>query len=308
MEHGYERDVAPRRKEIRVLAITCVRGNTAVENVAVNVLRILDRADCKAIPVYSGASEPLVAAFDNVDDEPDFHGKDGFNDVEFDAKPNVARIQSEGAVDGIRKIISMNNPREVTLVTLGPLTNVALAFKLDPNIPSMLKEIYMMAGNTEGLGNSSISAEFNFDADPEAAHIVLDKTVCPTYVAPIELCQMHSVLGLDWRQNVLGKIESPMAEFLNSLEQPWFDRPGYGSVWKAWDQLAMMAALEKESIVKSRSCKASVELQGRLTRGQMVIEKRAFAAANAKRNVIVIDKLNEEIFKETLIRTFMFAG
>ena len=61
----------------------------------------------------------------------------------------------------------------------------------------------------------------------------------------------------DWRQNVLGKIVSSMADFLNQLEKPWFERPGYGSTWKAWDQLAMMAALEKESIVKSRSCKVA---------------------------------------------------
>ena len=59
----------------------------------------------------------------------------------------------------------------------------------------------------------------------------------------------------DWRQNVLGKIDSSMADFLNRLEKPWFERHGYGTTWKAWDQLAMMAALEKESIVKSRSCK-----------------------------------------------------
>jgi len=196
----------------------------------------------------------------------------------------------------------------VSLVTLGPLTNIALAFKMEPNLPSLLKEIFMMGGNTEALGNSSISAEFNFDADPESAFVVLDKTACPTYVAPIELCQLHSTLDLDWRQNVLGKIDSSMADFLNRLEKPWFERHGYGTTWKAWDQLAMMAALEKESIVKSRSCKASVELQGKLTRGQMVIERRAFAAANLRRNVIVIDKLNEEILKETLIRTFMFDG
>jgi len=84
----------------------------------------------------------------------------------------------------------------VSLVTLGPLTNIALAFKMEPNLPSLLKEIFMMGGNTEALGNSSISAEFNFDADPESAFVVLDKTACPTYVAPIELCQLHSTLDL----------------------------------------------------------------------------------------------------------------
>ena len=100
---------------------------------------------------------------------------------------------SVGAGEGqVKRLIS----GEVSLITLGPLTNIALAFKMDPNLPSMLKEIFMMGGNSEGLGNSSISSEFNFDADPEAAYIVLDKTACPTYIAPLELCQLHSTLDM----------------------------------------------------------------------------------------------------------------
>ena len=63
------------------------------------------------IPVYSGASEPLVVPY-HEDDEPEFHGRDGFNDVAFDGKPDVSRIQIDGAVDGIRKIIAVNNPSE----------------------------------------------------------------------------------------------------------------------------------------------------------------------------------------------------
>lgn len=63
------------------------------------------------IPVYSGASEPLVVPY-NGDDEPEFHGRDGFNDVAFDTKPDVSRIQSEGAVDGIRKVIALHSPSE----------------------------------------------------------------------------------------------------------------------------------------------------------------------------------------------------
>ena len=63
------------------------------------------------IPVYSGASEPLVVPY-HEDDEPDFHGRDGFNDVAFGTTPDVSRIQSEGAVDGIRKVIAVNNPSE----------------------------------------------------------------------------------------------------------------------------------------------------------------------------------------------------
>ncbi len=162
--------------------------------------------------MFSGASETLVIPYTaEDDDEPDFHGKDGFNDVDFGPKPDVGRIKSEGAVDAIRRIINENPSKlysclicktslaralsdEITLVTMGPLTNVALAFKLDPGVPSLLKDLYIMGGNVEAMGNSSIASEFNFDADPEAAYIVLNKTACPTYLAPYELCVKYSLI------------------------------------------------------------------------------------------------------------------
>lgn len=76
-------------------------------------------------------------------------------------------------------------------MALGPLTNVALAFKLCPDITSQIKEIFIMGGNCEGVGNVSMSAEFNFYVDPEAAFVVLNMNKCPTYIATWELCYKY---------------------------------------------------------------------------------------------------------------------
>ena len=111
---------------------------------------------------------------------------------------------------------------QVTLVAMGPLTNVALAFSTDEELPSKIKEIFIMGGNVEGVGNCpeegfSACAEFNFGADPEAAYVVLDRAACPTHIAPIELCTArYSNVPMEWRKvgfysqdQIAARINSP---------------------------------------------------------------------------------------------------
>ena len=142
--------------------------------------------------MYRGAPEPLVGRPDCL---VPYHGKDGFNDLEFEATPDLCRVKDGFASDVIRKLVR-ENPGEVTLVTLGPLTNLALTFKTDPTIPALFRSIFIMGGNFEGMGNSTIGAEFNFVADAEAANIVLKNTRCPTYVATWELCVKYCNLTM----------------------------------------------------------------------------------------------------------------
>ena len=85
---------------------------------------------------------------------------------------------------------------EVTIVAIGPLTNIAIAMKSHPNLASKIKELFIMGGNMEGIGNATITAEFNFYADPEAASVVLDNTRCPTHVVTCELCNNYVNLSM----------------------------------------------------------------------------------------------------------------
>lgn len=77
---------------------------------------------------------------------------------------------------------------EVTIIALAPLTNLALALKTDPSVAANIKDIFIMGGNVEGVGNVSTTAEFNFFADPEAAYTVLDCVECPTFIISWEMC------------------------------------------------------------------------------------------------------------------------
>lgn len=127
--------------------------------------------------------------------DPPFHGYNGLNDVEFDTEPETGLLRKEHACEALKKLITAHQD-QVTLVALGPLTNLAMAFKLDENLSRQLKELVIMGGNTESIGNVEKCAEFNFHWDPEAAFVVLDLVQCPTFVVGWEACFKYSPIEL----------------------------------------------------------------------------------------------------------------
>lgn len=132
---------------VHVLGVTCVFGNAAVENVCQNVLRVLSVCEREGIPVFRGSKGPLVGASNPVSDH---FGTDGLGDVIEDRDPQwEAKLQSEHAVNAMIRLVS-ENQKQVSLVALGPLTNLALAVRLDPCFPQKLKDLYIMGGNMEG--------------------------------------------------------------------------------------------------------------------------------------------------------------
>jgi len=292
---------AHKRKAVEVIAITAVGGNTTEPDAERNILRTLDAAGCSDIPVYRGAKEALVIPYPH---EEHYHGLDGFNDVKFDTTPDVGRVSDEPAWEAISRL-TKEHPNEITLVAIGPLTNVAIAMKADPGLAERLGEIFIMGGNTEGIGNVTECAEFNFHADPEAAFTVLRLTRCPTTIAPWELSYKYNHVDFGWRNEVLGKLTTPAAKLINALEEVWFRNWPWGNNWILCDQLAMVAALNMKSVVKSSQHVATVELRGELTRGMMVLDQRVSTVnGSARRNITVIEKLDTEILMDYLMRAF----
>jgi purine nucleosidase len=152
--------------ELAVLGITTVSGNVPLENVLDNVLRLLSFLDRTEIPVFRGASRPLV---EKPRHAPDIHGRNGLGNVELPA-PRM-REQAVRAPQAILNL-ARENPG-LTLLTLGPLTNVAIALNLYPELVGLIGEIVAMGGGVE-KGNVTPFAEFNFYADPESVQFVLD--------------------------------------------------------------------------------------------------------------------------------------
>ncbi|XP_038575348.1 probable uridine nucleosidase 2 isoform X2 [Micropterus salmoides] len=181
--------VALAAPNVEILGITCCHGNTPLENVLKNTLRVLKVCNRLDIPVYRGCSKPLLAHEQNAGD---YHGKDGLGEVPDPDAPGLELLQKKKAVEAMIKIVK-ENPGEVTLVAMAPLTNLAVAVQLDPSLPKKLKALYIMGGNTESRGNTTACGEFNFVADPEAAYIVLDCYTCPTYIATWEFSCKNSL-------------------------------------------------------------------------------------------------------------------
>jgi len=152
-------------EELDILALTTVHGNVGLDLTTRNagVTLALAGAD---VPIYAGADRPLLRPLATA---PEVHGKSGLPAVEL---PEPSRgAEAEHAVLFIVRTVRAR-PGEVTLVATGPLTNVALAFRLAPDLPGLLREVVWMGGST-GEGNRTPAAEFNALADPHAAQIVL---------------------------------------------------------------------------------------------------------------------------------------
>ena len=152
---------------VKVEAITTVIGNVMLDKTTANALRVRDLAGRADIPVYAGCPRPIMAP---IERKQSVHGGDGLGDIGLPAP--VTTIESEHAVDAIIRI-GRENPGQITLCPVGPMTNIALALIKAPDIIPLIPEIVFMGGAAFRPGNSSPAAEFNFMIDPHAAQIML---------------------------------------------------------------------------------------------------------------------------------------
>ena len=164
--------LALKSPEIQILGITTVAGNAPVEMTSANARRVLEYLDASNIPVAIGAIKPLNHP---LVDASNYHGPDGLGQC--DLPPPRLPLHPAKAWDLMAQLV-LDSPGEITLVATGPLTNVALSFKLHPELPKFLARLVLMGGAYDltpyGKGNQTPYAEFNIWQDPEAAHIVLN--------------------------------------------------------------------------------------------------------------------------------------
>jgi inosine-uridine nucleoside N-ribohydrolase len=153
--------------ELDVIGLTTVFGNVGAHLATVNALRLLEIAGRKDIPVAKGADHPLAGPFGGA--VPFVHGDDGQGNVNL-PPPTREPVEQSAAAFIIEQI--MNAPGTITLVPVGPLTNIALALRLEPRIAQNVKEVILMGGNAFCPGNATPAAEANIHNDPEAADVV----------------------------------------------------------------------------------------------------------------------------------------
>jgi purine nucleosidase len=276
----------------RVEAITVVAGNVGLDRTVANACTILDVLDRPSgqPPVFAGCGRSLlgerVAATS--------HGSDGLGNSHH--PPSSRPVESEHAALALVRVAD-ESPGELTLVAIGPLTNVALALNLDPELPRKYERLVVMGGAVRATGNMSRpSTEFNVMSDPEAAAIVLANWPGVSLV-PWETT-MRYLVSLE-RVSELMAGDGPRARFFRRIteRQPRlvFEQFGLSGIFAA-DPLAMAVAVEPAIVTRSERHRVTVELGGRYTRGQTTVDWFDFSGEAP--NVEVILELAEDRFWE----------
>lgn len=251
--------------EVQLEAITTVSGNVPVEDTTRNALNLLEMAGQPGIPVARGSARPLMREAVYADY---VHGQNGLGGVQLPA-PGIKPVPQH-AVDLIIEKI-MDAPGEMTLVAIGPLTNLALALRTEPRIAQNVREVVIMGGAVRVPGNTTPAAEFNIYVDPQAAQIVLHGgwpiRLVSLDVTNITLLQREQV-------DLLARSNSPVPSFIKRLLDFSFDVFGPASYegstgFQMHDPLALAAAFQPD-LITWESCYVDVELSGTLTLGETV--------------------------------------
>ena len=270
--------MALRSPQVRVLAITTVAGNVAVQQATRNALYTAELCGAD-VPVFMGAEKPLNRAHQSADW---FHGRDGLGDHGY--PPARKSPEKLSALDAIVSTIE-SNPGLV-LVTLGPLTNMALALQLNPGIASKVGRCVIMGGAPCCEGNVTPAAEYNIWCDPEAARIVL-RSGLPVELVGWHLCRGEAALNPDDIKHVLnfGTAQARFAIECNSrAQEAYFEQTGEHGI-SLPDPVAMAIALDPTIVTQQSDHYVDVETASELTRGMTVVDRLNVAANDRNRAV-----------------------
>ncbi|MDE2757030.1 MAG: nucleoside hydrolase [Acidobacteriota bacterium] len=257
--------LATQSPELQIEAITVVSGNVLVDQGVDNALKLVELAGRTDIPVARGEKYPLRKKLITA---PLVHGKNGLGETELPTPTKTA--ESRHAVDLIIDLVRAN-PGQITLLPMGPLTNIARVLLKRPDLAEQIPEIILMGGSIEG-GNATPAAEANIYNDPEAAKIVFESGIPITMVG---LGATHQTLLQRSHTATLAESQLPIARYVAQLAHFYLDfSESVGFEGGALhDPLAVGLAVDSSLANESRPMHIAVETQGRLTYGETVANR-----------------------------------
>lgn len=285
---------ALRSSALDVRAITTVAGNVPLESCTENALRVLEVLGTRlAPPVYAGCATPLsppVARAEYV------HGSDGVGGFADEYPVRRLRPENAHAVDTLVEL-ARQNPNTLTLVALGPLTNIAAACRLDPKAMAAINEVVVLGGSADGRGNATPHAEFNFYADPIAAQEVVSSGL-PVTLVGLSVTESAPLPRQRYYERVEEMPSSTVKRFLSDIAGSFFDfckrRQGVDAC-PLHDPLAVAATIDP-TLICTRAMPCYVDDAQGLTRGKLV------AGAGCDGTVVkVATQVNKEAFHELFL-------
>lgn len=271
-----------------VVGITGVAGNTTIGNVGRNIAYTLDLLERRDIPVFTGFSKPLSRPLVQAV----VHGESGLEGAD------MKKTQFYLTGDAPEKIVQLvkRYPKQLTILTLGPLSNIARALLRDPAIAPLIKEIVIMGGAIGVCGNKSRTAEFNIFVDPEAADIVF-RSVIPKVLVPIDICYDMPLFLSDFQKLKGSSLHTPimgmMRQFIHGIETHEGTK---GAL--VYDAVAAYYLLRPSAFI-TEPMDIIIETRGEHTAGMTVVERRV--SAKKQYNVKVAMCLNRERFVKDFI-------
>jgi inosine-uridine nucleoside N-ribohydrolase len=250
--------------EVQVEAITVVPGNVTAQMGLANALKLVTLANRCEVPVAGGAQHPLAQKLTTAEF---WHGKNGLANVEL---PTRCHADPRFGPDLIIQLVH-KYPHQITLVPVGPLTNIALAVSKDPSIVPLVKEVILMGGSISG-GNVNAAAEANIYNDPEAAQIVFNAgfsslTMVGLDVANKTVFTEQQIQQLQAGPGPVSNFVAQVGRFLVDLSR----RYGYTGA-PMYDPLAMGVTLDR-TLVTTQAMRVDVETRGEFTRGETVANR-----------------------------------
>jgi purine nucleosidase len=259
------------QEDAEIVAVGSVHGNVPASVGALNALRVLELVGLD-VPVAVGAAKPLAQPLQTAEF---VHGDDGLGGHAGPA-PRGRPIDISAAEQLVR--LARENPGELTLLAIGPMTNIALAVLLEPDLPSLLRSVVVMGGAVTVPGNITPYADANFYHDPEAADLVLGAGFPDLVLVALDATE-QSRAGAEWLAAV-ASLETPRARFAAQL----LDHYGrfYSNMFgdngcTLHDPLAAAIMLDLK-LASYREMPLGVELTGTHTRGQVVSDQRMIAS------------------------------
>ncbi|MDB0016666.1 nucleoside hydrolase [Acidimicrobiia bacterium] len=293
-------------EDVEILGISVVSGNMSVEQGSINARYTVELCK-KDVPVYVGADAPLVKKREHADW---FHGPDGMGNMNYPA-PKLQET-NEDFIEVLNNHINQH-PDEITLVTLGPLTNVANFIKKYPDSFLKLKNIVIMGGASNTVGNVTPAAEYNIWCDPEAADIVFKSKHHDIAMVGWELCRGEANLTEE-EMELAYSFKTEKADFTidcnkHALDssQNWLGDPGLGLP----DPVAMAVALNPAVTTKVSRHNVQVVIDGP-ARGMTIVDQLHVGESephidehwsHTERNINVIWEIDSDEWKETLYKT-----
>lgn len=277
------------KDELELVALTTVSGNANIDKVTVNACKVLEIAGRTDVPVYRGCEKPRERP--RVEDD-DFHGDDGLGNTRL-PKPQK-EIEKEHAVDFlIRKV--REEKENITLVPIGPLTNIAQAIKKDPEFVNCVEEVVIMGGAENG-GNMSPHAEFNFWSDPEAAKVVFQAGF--KKVTMVGLDATGCVFLSPTLREYLYLINTPISRFMHEITRVYADEH-----WRIEKKLGCelcdvltIAYLLDPSVVDSVDAFVDIETQG-LCDGSSVVYRTKYYPDKIKNCQVAVKADTRKFFE-----------